>query len=98
MATSENNFLLHNVRGQLGKQIVVKHYGDKIVISAYPDMTRIKPSVKQKKRRALFSEGVVYAKAIIADPELNELYKAEVKKRGTVYNFAIKEFLDAFEE
>lgn len=97
MATGENNFLLHNVRGQLGKQIVVKHYGNKIVITAYPDMSRVKPSVKQKKRRALFSEGVVYAKAIIADPELNELYRKEVKK-GTVYNFAIKEFMDAFKE
>ncbi len=95
MATSENNFLLQNVRGQLGKQIVIKHYGDKIVITAYPDMTRIEPSEKQKKRRSLFSEAVVYAKAIIADPELNELYKTEVRK-GTVYNYAIKEFMKAF--
>jgi hypothetical protein len=92
MATSENNFLLHKVRGQLGKQIVVKHYGDKIVISAYPDMTRVKPSVKQKKRRALFSEGVVYAKAIIADPELNELYKAEVKKEGLFTILPLRNF------
>lgn len=97
MATSENNFLLHNVRGQLGKQIVVKHYGDKVVITAYPDMSRIKPSKKQEQKRGLFAEAVAYAKTINADPELKALYKTKVKKGQTVYHFAIREFLRAFD-
>lgn len=96
MATSENNFILRNVRGQLGKQIVIKHYGDKIVITAYPDMSKIKPSKKQRQKRTLFAEAVAYAKAINADPERKELYKAKVKKGQTVYHFAIREFMNGF--
>jgi hypothetical protein len=58
MAQSLKNILLHQVRGQIGKQIVVKRYGNKTVITAYPDMSKVKPSKKQKAKRKLFANAV----------------------------------------
>jgi hypothetical protein len=48
MAQSTNSLLLRQVRGQIGKQFVVKQYGKKTVITAYPDMSNVKPSKAQK--------------------------------------------------
>ena len=93
MAQSNKNILLHQLRGQIGKQFVVKQYGTKTVVTAYPDMSNIKPSKGQKQKRTAFAEAVAYAQAIINDPEKKALYKGKVKKRQTVYHYAIKEFL-----
>ncbi|HVT86539.1 MAG TPA: hypothetical protein VHD35_15145 [Chitinophagaceae bacterium] len=93
MAQSLKNILLHQVRGQIGKQIVVKRYGNKTVITAYPDMSKVKPSKKQKAKRKLFADAVSYAKKINNDPEKKALYKKKLKKGQTVYNYAIKEYL-----
>lgn len=93
MANSNNSILLHRMRGQIGKQIVVKQYGNKTVITRYPDMQNIKPSKQQKKRRSRFADAVAYAKAILLDPVKKAAYTKKVKKGQTVYHFAIKEFL-----
>ena len=93
MARSENNPLLHQLRGQMGKQIVIKRYGKKTVVSAYPDMSRVKPSKLQKIKRKSFADAVAYAKAINNDPVKKALYKKKVKKGQRVFNYAIKEFL-----
>ena len=95
MARSVNNILLHNVAGQIGKQIVVKRYGDKTVITAYPDMSRVKPSKLQKKKQKGFAEAVAYAQAINNDPVKKKQYSKRVKKGQSVYHFAIKEYLNS---
>lgn len=94
MARGDNSVLLHQVRGQIGKQIVVKRFGNKTVITAYPDMSGIKPSKLQKQKRKLFADAVAYAQAINNDPAKKVLYKKRVKKGQTVYHYAIKEFLE----
>jgi hypothetical protein len=93
MAKGDNSLLLYNVRGQIGKQIVVKKYGKKTVISAYPDMSNVKPSKLQKVKRKTFAEAVAYAKAINNDPAKKALYRKKMKKGQRVFNFAIKEYL-----
>ena len=93
MAKSGNSLLLHDVRGQTGKQIVVKKYGRKTVISAYPDMSNVKPSKLQKIKRKSFAMAVAYAKAINNDPVKKALYKKKIKKGQRVFNYAIKEYL-----
>lgn len=93
MATGNNSILLHQVRGQIGKQIVVKQYGNKTVITAYPDMSRVKPSKLQKAKRKVFAEAVAYAQVINNNPVKKAVYKKKVKKGQTVYNYAIKEYL-----
>jgi hypothetical protein len=48
MATLTSNPIFHKISGQIGKQIVLKQYGDKTVVTQYPDMDRVKPSPLQK--------------------------------------------------
>lgn len=93
MAYSERSLLLRHVRGQIGKQIVIKQYGKKTVITAYPNMSGIKPSKLQKQKRSKFSDAVAYAQSIIRDPLLKAAYAKKLKKGQRVYNAAIKEFL-----
>lgn len=92
MARSRN-LLLRNVQGQIGKELVVKKYGKKTVITKYPDMSGIKPSKLQKVKRSRFAEAVAYAQNILHNPALKAQYAAKVKKGQSVYHYAIKEFL-----
>ena len=93
MAKTLNSILLYQVSGQIGKQIVVKHYAQKTMITAYPDMSRVKPSKLQKTKRKDFAAAVAYARAIISDPVRKAAYAKRIKKGERVYNFAIKEYL-----
>lgn len=93
MAQSLKSLLLHQIKGQIGKQIVVKQYGNKTVITSYPDMSKVKPSKLQQVKRKRFSEAVAYARAINNDPGRKALYARKLKKGQRVYNYAIKEYL-----
>lgn len=85
--------LLQNLRGGVGKQLIFKQYGDKTVVTSYPDMSRVKPSEQQKKGRKLFAEAVAYARAINRNPEQKAAYAKKLKPGESVYRFALKEYL-----
>jgi hypothetical protein len=74
MAQSNSSILLRKMRGQIGKQFVVKQYGKKTVITAYPDMSNVKPSKAQKVKRKRFAETVAYAQSILHDPVKKKAY------------------------
>jgi len=93
MAQSVNSVLLHNLRGQIGKQLVVKQYGQKTVVTKYPDMSKVKPSKLQKTKRTAFAEAVAYAQGILYDPVKKNAYAKKLKKGVSVYHAAIKEWL-----
>jgi hypothetical protein len=93
VANSNSSILLHTIRGAIGKQIVVKQYGSKTVITAYPDMSNVKPSKLQKLKRKKFAAAIEYAQSIINDPMKKAAYAKKLKKNARVYNAAIKEFL-----
>ncbi len=92
MAISTNP-LMHGVRGTINKQIVFRIVGGKQIVSAYPDMSRVKRTAKQKKqnnRMKLVNEIIADIKA---DPEkknaallrldvpTNQLHKALLKEQ-----------------
>lgn len=93
MAQSLSSVILHKMRGQIGKQIVVKQYGKKTVITAYPDMSNVKPSKLQKQKRKRFAAAIEYAQSIVHDPVKKTAYLKKLKKGERVYNAAIKEYL-----
>ena len=93
MAQSNASILLNKMRGQIGKQIVVKQYGNKTVITAYPDMSNVKPSKLQKLKRKKFAAAIEYARSIIHDPVKKAAYAKKLKRGARVYNAAIKEYL-----
>ena len=92
MARVQKNAVLKGLSGQLGKQLVFKQYGNKTVVSRFPDMSKIKPGKLQQQKSSLFSEAVAYARAIINDPVLKKKYQTKVKRGQTVYHYAIQEF------
>src|SRR5678816_3994545 len=69
MAISEN-LIFRNVSGHIGKQIVFKQYGNKTVVSKYPDMSKRKLSPKQLRVNEIMEEANYEAKTILADEEL----------------------------
>ena len=93
MARTDSNALLKGFSGAIGKQIVVKQYGDKTVITAYPDMGKVKASANQKVRRNVFAEAVAYAQAIITDPKKKSAYQKKLKKGQRVYQAAMSEYM-----
>ena len=70
MARINQHSLLKGLKGQIGKQLVFKQYGKKTVVSRYPDMSNVKPSVLQLENQTRFGKAVAYAKAINNDPVL----------------------------
>ena len=92
MAISEN-FLFKRMSGHIGKQIVFKKYGDKIVVSKYPDMSRRKLTQKQKDANELMREANAAAKQIVKDPALKS--EAQVRLNVTsnkLYRALIREY------
>lgn len=93
MATTQSNIVLHAMSGHLGKQLVVKQYATKTVISKYPDMTNVKPSPKQLEEKGRFSQAVKYAQAVLKNSALKATYLEKVAVGQSIYHYAIKEYL-----
>jgi hypothetical protein len=92
MALTEN-ILLKNASGHIGRQLVIKQYGDKTVLAKYPDMSRRKLSVKQKKVNEMMEEANAYAKLILADEELRDQAQVRLNvTRNKLYTSLIKEY------
>ena len=95
MAAIESHHSLKHLKGALGKQLVVKQYSDKTVVTKRPDMRRVKPNELQMLYKTLFAEAAVaYAQAINRDSQQRALYLQKVKKGQSVYQYALKEYLE----
>jgi hypothetical protein len=94
MATSKNP-LLKGFSGQIDKTIVVKQYpGDRIIITAYPDMSKVKPSKAQLAAKVRFAEAVAYAKGIIHHPQDKALANRRlIERKGSLYHGLIAEYM-----
>ncbi|HET8827810.1 MAG TPA: hypothetical protein VFM79_00640 [Pelobium sp.] len=94
MAISKNP-LLKGFSGHIDKTVVIKQYpGNRTVITAYPDMSKVKPSKAQLAAKSDFAHAVAYAKNVIN----NEAKKLEAKerlaeKKGTLYHALIAEYM-----
>ena len=95
MARSTNNELLKGLKGQLGKELVIKQYGDKIVVSSFPNMEDVNPSPLQRLKRTRFAEAMAYAKQQIANEESYNLYSTLSTSSRRPLNVAMADFLKA---
>lgn len=66
MAQSKLNPVFMGLKGTMG-EMVFKMYGDKVVMSKKPDMSKVKWSEKQLAAQARFREAMRYAKLMMAD-------------------------------
>ncbi|MEO8770147.1 MAG: hypothetical protein ABI402_08685 [Ferruginibacter sp.] len=86
-------FSLTLICGAIGKEFVIKHYKDGAVKTKYPDMSGIIATVHQRNCRNLFKEAVAYAKTVITDLDKKTCWQKKLRKRNSVYNAAIKEYM-----
>ncbi len=79
MARTDNP-LLQNTSGKIGNTIVVKQYSYGTVISALPNMRRVKKSEPQLLKQGWFKDAVAYAQTIFRNPEKKATYAKKIKK------------------
>jgi hypothetical protein len=92
MATTRN-ILMQKTSGHIDKQIVFKTYGDRTVISGYPDMSKVKRSPEQRRINDLMEAANYAAKEIMVDDKLR--MEAQVRLNVTsnkLYTSLIKEY------
>ena len=98
MAISRN-LLLHKLSGHIGKQVVFKQYGDKTVMSKYPDMSSRKLSPKQMQVNETMEKANREAKKILANAQL--CHAAQVRldvTRNRLYTALIKDYFKTARE
>lgn len=87
--------MLKKLSGHIGKQLVFKQYGDKTVVSKYPDMSKRMLTPKQLKVNDTMAEANYAAKVIMATPVL--IHGAQVGLKVTsnrLYRALIREFFE----
>jgi hypothetical protein len=91
MATNKSIFL--KLSGQLNKELVFKQYGDKTVVTKYPDMSKRTLSAKQIQMQERMEEANYSAKSIMADDEQRQAAQVRLNvTRNKLYTALIKEF------
>jgi hypothetical protein len=95
------NPLLKGFSGTIDGMIVVRQYyyeasGEtKIVLSAFPDMSNIKPSPDQIACRERFKQVQKQAKEMLADPEIKAFYQERCEGNQRPHNVLISELMKA---
>ena len=93
MARLHKTSLLYGFSGSISKQLVYRQYAGGTIVSAYPDMSRVIFSERQKEEQGLFALAVAFARSVIKDPVKKKEFAKRLPKGARVYNGAIKEFL-----
>jgi hypothetical protein len=92
MAISES-LILKKLSGHLGKEIVFKQYGDKTVVTKYPNMSNRVLSPAQLRINAMMREANYKAKGILANEALrNEAQVRLNTTRNKLYTALIREY------
>lgn len=89
----KKNILLADVSGRIGKQIIIKQYGDRTVISKFPNMSKVKYTKNQKQGQSLFQRAVVFGRHVIADLKKKKEFAKKAKKGQTAYHAAVSAFM-----
>lgn len=90
---SSKNILLKKLSGHIGRQLVIKQYGDKTIIAKYPDMSHRKLSPKQLQVNERLAEANYHARRTIANEELRNAAQLRLNvPRNKLYTALIKDF------
>lgn len=88
-----NKSIFFKLSGQLNKELVFKQYGDKTVVSKYPDMSKRVLSPKQKRVHEIMQEANYAVREILADKELCKAAQVRLNvTRNKLYTALIKEY------
>ena len=92
MAIGKLSAIFKELKGAVGKEIVIRQVKGKTVITAYPVPIKRKPSKLQQLYRDDFTAAVKYAQAIQRDKKKRKAYEMKVKNGQSVYHYAIAEY------
>ena len=88
-----NSVLLKLLSGQMNKEIVFKQYGDKTVVSKYPDMSKRVLSMKQQQNLEKMQDANYAVREIMANEELASAAQVRLNvTRNKLYTALIKEY------
>ena len=82
------------LHGTLGRDIVFRHYTNKVVVGNCPEGTKVKLSHRHRLTKRNMTEANHYAQIIMCSPELKALYEKYLREGETVYKKAIKEYFE----
>ena len=92
MAISKNNLVTEILSGKVGN-VIFKNYGNKTVISRYPDMSKVVKTEKQIENQYQFKAAQAYAKSMLSDPAKKLAFIKTIPKGKIAYHAAISKYL-----
>jgi hypothetical protein len=94
-----NNMLVKLLSGQMNKEIVFKQYGDKTVVSKYPDMSKRILSPKQEQMLVRMQDANYAVREIMGNEELASAAQVRLNvTRNKLYTALIKEYFKSHQE
>lgn len=87
--------LFKGFSGNIDRQLLFRQSGGKTIVSKFPDRSAVIYSEKQKQERRRFADAVSFARVVVADQGLKEVYsiKAHVLGFRSAWNVAIAEYM-----
>ena len=92
MAVTYTNVLVRNFHGKVGN-IVLRVFGNKVVMSALPSTRNRKWSEAQLECQDRFRKATKYGHKVLADAELDLIYKNKAKENQSSWNASISDYL-----
>jgi len=92
MAVTYTNVLVRNFHGKVGN-IVLRVFGNKMVMSALPSTRNRKWSEAQLECQDRFRKATKFGHTVLADAELNLVYKNKAKENQSSWNASISDYL-----
>lgn len=82
-------------RGSINRQLVFRQYFGKTVVSKFPDRSSVIYTENQKREQKRFSDAVSFARIVIADAGLKQIYSIRASLLGfrSAWNAAIAEYM-----
>jgi len=89
----QTSMLFKGFSGSINRQLLFRQNGGKTIVSKFPDRSAVIYSEKQKQERRRFADAVSFARVVIADRALKQVYsiKAAVLGFRSAWNVAIAE-------
>ncbi len=92
MALSKNNIVTDSLSGKIGN-VIFKNYGDRTVVSKYPDMSKVVKTESQLENQYLFKAAHTYAKNMLADSKKKEAFIKTLPKGKFAYHEAVSKYM-----
>lgn len=79
----------------MNRQLLFRQCGGKTVVSSFPDRSKVIYSERQKHAQKRFSEAIAFARVVIREPGLKDIYSLRASLLGfrSAWNLAIAEFM-----